>query len=65
MTMNEYHKVEDDYWHDEFSHHFTCWANNHNGWAKMKKCERKRAKQKIKKEIKEEIEQEIVQNNHS
>lgn len=21
----------------EFSHRCACWANNHNGWAKMKK----------------------------
>lgn len=26
----------------EFDSRFACWANNHGGWAKMKRAERKR-----------------------
>ena len=26
----------------EFDHRYACWANNHAGWAKMKRFERKR-----------------------
>ena len=29
-----------------FSHYFACWANNHNGWRKMKKTNKKRAKKR-------------------
>lgn len=30
----------------EFSHRFTCWANNHNGRAKAKKANKKLAKKR-------------------
>lgn len=33
---------------NEFSHRYACWANNHNGWAKMKQRESKRIKRKEK-----------------
>ena len=36
----------------EFSHRYACWANNHNGWAKMKKKNRRLAKRKMKREEK-------------
>lgn len=26
---------------DWFSYHCACWANNHNGWSKMKKLNRR------------------------
>ena len=32
----------------EFSHKYACWPNNHNGWAKMKKQNRKLAKTRLK-----------------
>ncbi len=32
----------------EFSHRFACWANNHRGWAKMKKLNRKLARKRLK-----------------
>jgi len=47
--------------HDQsgFSHYCACWANNHSGWAKMKKAHHKRAMKQVrimaKKEIKEQI----------
>lgn len=34
-------------WQSEFSHHYACWANNHNGWAKMKRLNRRLAKRKF------------------
>lgn len=40
----------------EFSHRYACWANNHNGWSKMKKINRRIAKAKIKRELRREIE---------
>lgn len=30
----------------EFSHLFAAWANNHNGWSKMKKKNKKIAKKR-------------------
>ena len=30
----------------EFDHHHACWANNHRGWAKMKKSNKKIAKKR-------------------
>lgn len=34
-------------WQSEFSHRYACWANNHNGWSKMKKMNRRLAKRKL------------------
>lgn len=34
----------------EFSHRFACWANNHRGWAKMKKSNKRLAKRRLKQE---------------
>ena len=31
----------------EFDHKYACWANNHNGWSKMKKLNRKLAKKRL------------------
>jgi hypothetical protein len=38
-----------------FSKRYACWANNHNGWSKMKKKNRKLFKKKFKREIEKEI----------
>lgn len=35
----------------EFSHHCACWAANHNGWAKMKKANKRIAKRRLKQDI--------------
>lgn len=43
----------------EFSHRYACWANNHNGWSKMKKLNRKLFKKKFREEIKRQIQKEI------
>lgn len=34
----------------EFSHQCATWANNHEGWAKMKKLNRRLAKRRLKNE---------------
>ena len=39
-----------------FSKRWACWANNHNGWSKMKKKNRRRFKKKFREETKKEIE---------
>ena len=39
-----------------FSHNYACWANNHNGWRKMKKKNRTLFKKKYRREIEKEIE---------
>ena len=33
-------------WQSEFSHRYACWANNHNGWAKAKKSNKRLAKRR-------------------
>ena len=38
----------------EFSHRYACWAKNHNGWAKMKKSNKKLAKRRLKQELRKE-----------
>ena len=45
----------------EFSHRCACWANNHNGWSKMKKLNRKLFKKKFRRETEKEI-QEVLNN---
>jgi hypothetical protein len=38
-------------WQSEFSRRYACWANNHNGWAKMKKANKRIAKRRLKQDI--------------
>lgn len=38
----------------EFSRRYACWANNHMGWAKMKKVNRRLAKRRLKNEQRKE-----------
>ena len=38
----------------EFSHRFACWANNHRGWAKMKKANKRIAKRRLRSAQKKE-----------
>lgn len=45
-----------DRFQSEFSHHYACLANNHNGWAKMKKKNRRLFKKKFREETRKEIE---------
>jgi hypothetical protein len=44
-------------WQSEFSHKCACWANNHNGWSKMKKKNRRSFKKKFREETKKEIDE--------
>ncbi len=59
--MNDYHKLENDIWNNGFSHAYACWACNHRGFARMKKNERKRAKQKIKMQVRKQIKEELYE----
>lgn len=38
-----------------FSKRYACWANNHNGWSKMKKKNRRMFKSKLRQEQNKEI----------
>lgn len=40
----------------EFSHLFAAWANNHNGWSKMKKLNKKIAKKRERRFVKNNME---------
>ena len=42
-----------------FSKKYACCANNHNGWSKMKKKNRKLFKKKFRRETKKEIEERL------
>lgn len=39
-----------------FSHLFAAWANNHNGWSKMKKLNKKVAKKRERRFVKNNME---------
>lgn len=39
----------------KFDHLYACWANNHRGWAKMKKANKRLAKKRLKRCMKKEI----------
>ena len=38
-----------------FDKKYACWANNHNGWSKMKKKNRRLFKRKFRQETQKEI----------
>ena len=42
-----------------FSKRYACWANNHNGWSKMKKRNRRLFKKKFRREIAKFIENQL------
>ena len=42
-----------------FDKKYACWANNHNGWRKMKKKNRRLFKKKFRRETEKEIEREL------
>lgn len=44
-----------EYGQSWFSKRYTCWANNHNGWSKMKKKNRRMFKSKLRQEQNKEI----------
>ena len=43
----------------EFSHRWACWANNHMGWAKVKKLNHKIAKRRMERDLKRIYEQDL------
>ena len=44
-----------------FSKRYACWANNHNGWSKMKKFNRRLFKRRYRREVNREIEMELAE----
>ena len=46
-----------------FSRRYACWANNHNGWSKMKKKNRRLFKKKIRREVYKEI-KDVIEEYH-
>ena len=42
-------------WQSEFDHHWACWANNHMGWSKMKKANKKIAKKRLRRKTQKQI----------
>ena len=42
-----------------FSKKYACWANNHRGWQKMKKKNRRLFKKRFRRETEKEIEREL------
>lgn len=42
----------------EFDRRFACWALNHNGWAKMKKFNKRLAKRRLRQQIRKEFKEE-------
>lgn len=54
MKRNNTYKGKLPY-QSEFDHVFACWANNHNGWAKAKKFNRRLAKRRLKEELRREM----------
>ena len=43
----------------EFDHYCACWANNHMGWAKMKKANKKIAKKRLRRKTQKQIKESI------
>ena len=44
-------------WQSEFDRHFACWANNHRGWSKMKRYNRRLAKKRERRALRREVEE--------
>ena len=42
----------------DYQSEFSRWANNHNGWAKMKKFDKRLAKRRLKQELRKDLEYE-------
>ena len=43
----------------EFSHRYACWANNHRGWAKAKKANKRIAKKRERRQYRKEMDDEV------
>lgn len=57
VKQNNIYKGYLDY-QSEFSHRFACWANNHNGWARMKKFNKRLAKRRLRQQVVKEMKEE-------
>ena len=52
--IDEAKKIQSKY-QSEFDHKWACWAANHNGWAKAKRDNHKRAMKQFRRQGKKEI----------
>ena len=55
---NELKRLSKHY-QSEFDHKYACWANNHNGWSKQKKLNRKIARKRYSKLLQDELKGDI------
>lgn len=55
MRFNSYKRVIPGYW--KTGYRFSCWARNHNGWAKMKKANRRTAKRRLERAVRKDTEE--------
>lgn len=53
------YKRFNDIWLNEFSHRYACWANNHRGWAKAKKANKRIAKKRERRKYRKEMDDEV------
>ena len=58
MKKQNIYKGLIDIWQDEFEHRYACWANNHRGWAKAKKANKRIAKKRERRQYRKEMEEE-------
>ena len=54
MKIQNIYKGFLDY-QSEFDRRWACWANNHMGWAKMKKANKKIAKKRLRRKTQKQI----------
>lgn len=47
-----------------FDKYYACWANNHNGWRKMKRKNRRIFKKKLRRETAKEIDEILMENDY-
>ena len=60
MKSNEVSRRQfSDNYQSWFSRYWACWANNHRGWQKMKKKNKRMFKKKFRRETEKEIEREL------
>jgi hypothetical protein len=55
MKKSEFKKLS---YESKFSRRFACWCSNHSGASKMKKSNRREARNKLKNELKQSIKKE-------
>jgi hypothetical protein len=52
MTRSEMKRLTEE---DRFARRYCCWANNHKGWSKAKKLNRRLARNKLRRKYQNDI----------